>query len=136
MISFFHVVLVIGCNGFRPRITSDREQRSRRPGAKRCTGESIAAAPVHRAGFSYTGTRRGYRGAGCARRDLGGRRAGVVAVVGREGNGKTVGGEVVEGGGDRVGEMERRSGWEESEKRAVFLGFGRNEEDRAWDGEL
>jgi len=54
-----------------------------------------------------------------------------VAVVGREGNGKTVGGEVVAGGGDREGGMERRSGWEESEKRTLFLGFGRNEEDRA-----
>ena len=54
-----------------------------------------------------------------------------MAAVGREGKSKTVGGEVVAGGGDRGGEMERRSDWEESEERAVFLGFGRNEEDRA-----
>jgi len=43
------------------------------------------------------------------------------------GNSKTVGG----GGSDREGEMERRAGWKESERRAVFFGFGRNEEDRA-----
>jgi len=41
-----------------------------------------------RSRFSYTGIQRGYRGAGCARRDLGGRRAGVVVVVGQEGNSK------------------------------------------------
>jgi len=53
-------------------------------------------------------------------------------AVGREGNSKVVvGGEVVAGGGDGVGEMERKSGWEESVERAVFLGCGRNEEDRA-----
>jgi len=97
----------------------------------RCTGKSIAAAPVHQAVSPIPVYGEGIRGAGCVRRDLGGRRAGVAETVGREGNGETVGGEVVAGGGDRVGEMERRSSWEESEERAVFLGFGRNEEDRA-----
>ena len=112
-------------------MTSDREQRSRRPGAIRCTGKSIAAAPVHQAVSPIPVYGEGIRGAGCARRGLGGQRAGVAVAVGREGNSKVVGGEVVAGGGDRVGEMERKSGWEESVERAVFLGCGRNEEDRA-----
>jgi len=54
-------------------------------------------------------SRRRCRGAGCARRGLGGRRAGVVVVAEREGNSKTVGWEVVARGRDRVGVLERRA---------------------------